>query len=477
MSATTDYLAIDLGASSGRGVVGSFDGSRLSLREVHRFANTPVSLPTGLHWDTPRLFEEVKRSLGLAAKAGAIAGAGIDTWGVDYGLLSSAGELLGLPHHYRDARTAGMMEAAFGVMPRERIYGRTGIQFMALNTIYQLMAEKRSNDGRLGLARSLLFTPDLLHYWLTGVRRSEVTIASTSQLYDGAAGAWAWEIVDALGLPRGIFPEVAAPGTAVGPLLDRVAEETGAKGVTVIAPAGHDTGSAVAAVPAAGDGWAYISSGTWSLVGRELAAPVRSAAALAANFTNEGGVAGTTRFHKNVAGMWLLQECQRVWASAGREYTFEQLSAMAREGDARATVIDPDDEVFAEPGDMAGRIRDVAARTGQRVPGSDAAVVRCILESLALKTRSVIRTLESLTGPVERIHVVGGGSRNAVLCQWTADACGKVVYAGPVEATAAGNVMVQAMGQGRVGSLAEVREVVRRSVEVEVYEPRGGGWE
>lgn len=472
MSATTDYLAIDLGASSGRGVVGSFDGSRLSLREVHRFANTPVSLPTGLHWDTPRLFEEVKRSLSAAAKSGSLAGIGIDTWGVDYGLLSSAGELLGLPHHYRDGRTGGMMEAAFAVMPRELIYSRTGIQFMALNSVYQLMAEKRSNDGRLGLARSLLFTPDLLNYWLTGVRRSEVTIASTSQLYDTVAKSWVWEVVDALGLPRGIFPEVAAPGSEVGGVLERVAEETGARGVTVIAPAGHDTGSAVAAVPAKGDGWAYVSSGTWSLVGRELAAPVRSAAALAANFTNEGGVAGTTRFHKNVAGMWLLQECQRVWAGAGRAYTFEQLSAMALEGEAGATLIDPDDEVFAEPGDMPTRIREAAGRAGQRVPESDAAIVRCILESLAEKTRAVIESLEAITGTVERIHVVGGGSRNAVLCQWTADACGKPVYAGPVEATAAGNVMVQAMAQGRVGSVAEVREVVRGSVDVVVYEPR-----
>jgi rhamnulokinase len=474
MPATADYLAIDLGASSGRGVVGSFDGSKISLREVHRFPNVPVVLPTGLHWDTPRLFEETKRSIALAAQSGAApSGVGIDTWGVDYALLSSAGELLGLPHHYRDPRTAGLVEAACRKVPRELIYARTGIQFMALNTLYQLLAEARSADGRLAAATKLLFTPDLLNYWLTGVQRSERSIASTSQFYDTGANAWATDLLRALGLPEQILPDVALPGTPVGPLLASIGDETGARDLSVIAPAGHDTGCAVAAVPAeAARDWAYLSSGTWSLVGRELAAPIRTPAALEANFTNESGVAGTIRFHKNVAGLWLLQECKRTWAAQGRSYSFEQLAAMGAGAPAFAVLVDPDDPSFAEPGDMPARIRAFAARTGQAPPDSDAALVQCILESLALKCRVVIDSLEQLTGPVRTIHIVGGGSRNHVLCQFTANACARPVLAGPVEATAAGNVMVQAMAQGRVGSLAEVRAVVRASIDLISYQPR-----
>jgi rhamnulokinase len=483
MGASADYLAIDLGASSGRGVVGSFDGGSLTLREVHRFPNVPLSLPTGLHWDAPRLFHETKRAMMLAAQEGAgggrngtgveLAGIGIDTWGVDYALLSSAGELLGLPHHYRDGRTRGLVEEACRVAGREHIYARTGIQFMALNTLYQLLADLKSNDGRLEAARTLLFMPDLLNYWLTGERSSERSIASTSQLYDTGADAWATDIVRQLRLPERVLPEVVRPGTQVGALLPRIAEETGVRRAVVIAPASHDTASAVAAVPArGGEDWAYVSSGTWSLVGRELKVPVRSAAALAANFTNECGVGGMIRFHKNVAGLWLLQECLRNWAAAGRAHSFEEIAAMAASGAPFAALVDPDGDAFAEPCDMPSRIREAAVRTGQRPPSSDAEIVRCILESLALKCRTVIDTLESLTGAVRTIHVVGGGARNAVLCQFTANACGRPVIAGPVEATAAGNVMVQAMAQGRVASLGEIRAVIARSVEQTVYEPR-----
>lgn len=478
MPVTADYLAIDLGASSGRGVVGSFDGAKLTLREVHRFANTPVSLPTGLHWDTPRLFEETKRSISLARQSGAaISGIGIDTWGVDYALLASSGELLGLPHHYRDPRTNGLVEAAFRTVPREQIYSRTGIQFMALNTLYQLLAEARAADGRLAAAKSLLFTPDLLNYWLTGVRRTERSIASTSQFYDTGDNTWASDLLRAFELPESILPAIAAPGTAVGPLISSIADETGVQSATVIAPASHDTGSAVAAVPViggAGD-WAYLSSGTWSLVGRELTAPLRTSAALDANFTNESGVAGTIRFHKNVAGLWLLQECQRTWAAHGRTYTFEELAAMAVAGEQFRTLVDPDDASFGEPGDMPARIRAYAMSSGQPVPDSDAALVQCILESLALKCRTVIDMLESLTGPVRLIHIVGGGSQNKVLCQFTANACARHVIAGPVEATAAGNVMVQAMAQQRVSSLADIRTIIAASIPRITYEPLDTG--
>lgn len=489
MSATTEYLAIDLGASSGRGVVGSFNGSRLALHEVHRFPNTPISLPTGLHWDTPRLFEEIKHSLTIAARSsGELAGIGIDTWGVDYALLSSAGELLGLPHHYRDPRTNGAMEEVFKLVPRERIYERTGIQFMALNTLYQMHAERKCGDGRLELARKMLFTPDLLNYWLTGEQRTERTIASTSQFYDTGTNTWADDIVRAVGIPERLLPEIATPGSTLGPLRRALADEVGVRSVAVILPGSHDTASAVAAAPggvAGNDGdrgaWAYISSGTWSLVGRELTRPVRTPAALAANFTNETGVEGTIRFHKNIAGLWLLQECQRVWAMQGRSYTFEQMAEMAKAASPFGVLVDPDDGPFGEVCDMPARIAAYAVRTGQRPPDSDAAVVRCIFESLALKYRMTIELLEGLTGAVGTIHVVGGGSRNELLCQLTADACSRVVIAGPVEATAAGNVMVQALAQRRVSSLAEIRAVVAASFPQVTYTPRPNahrsGWD
>ncbi len=475
MPATAQHhLAIDLGASSGRAVLGSFDGATLSLRELHRFPNGPIELPTGLHWDTPRLFEEIRHSLTLAASNGiTLRGMGIDTWGVDYALLSSKGELLGLPHHYRDPRTQGLMDFAFTRMPRERIYARTGIQFMALNTLYQLLAELRTGDGRLAAARTLLFTPDLLNYWLTGLFKSEHSIASTSQLYDTATSAWAIDLVSAMGLPPHILPPVAAPGTTLGPLLPALGRETGAGAIDVIAPASHDTGSAVAAVPANGDdGWAYISSGTWSLVGRELRAPIRTPQALAANFTNECGVENTIRFHKNIAGLWLLQECQRIWAAQGRTHTFSQLAELAMSAPPWVSLVDPDDPAFAGFGDMPERICAYCRRTGQPPPRTDAALARCILESLALKCRAVIETLELLSGPVSRIHMVGGGVQNTVLCQFTASATGRPVIAGPVEATAAGNVMAQLLATGGVSNLRQIREVIARSFSPVHYEPR-----
>lgn len=480
MPASADYLAIDLGAASGRAVLGSFDGARLALREIHRFANGPVELPTGLHWNAARLFEEVKRGVAAAHRSGAtLSGVGIDTWGVDYGLLSSSGELLGLPHHYRDTRTRGLMEEAFGRMPRERIYARTGIQFMTINTLYQLMADQRAGDDRLSKARTLLFMPDLLNFWLTGRRCSEATIASTSQLYDTGERAWAEDVVAALGLPRNILPEVIAPGTLVGPLHPALAAETGAGPVPVIAPASHDTASAVAAVPAVGPDmdWAYISSGTWSLVGRELPAPLRTPEALTANFTNECGAQKTIRFHKNVAGLWLLQECQRHWATQGRHYTFDELRELTRAAGPLSALVDPDHASFGEFADMPARIRAYCARTGQPEPGSDGAIARCILESLALKCAATIDQLEALTGPVRMIHMVGGGAQNALLCQFTANAAARPVLAGPVEATAAGNAMVQALAQGRVASLGEIRAVVAASFDLVRYEPEDtGAW-
>ncbi|MCC6677916.1 MAG: rhamnulokinase [Phycisphaerales bacterium] len=481
MPVSDHYLAIDLGAASGRAVLGSFDGARLTLRELHRFPNGPVQRPGGLFWDAPRLLAEVKQGLRLAARAGVkLSGIGIDTWGVDYGLLSPGGELLGLPRHYRDPRTRGLMDEAAKVVPRDRIYARTGIQFMEINTLYQLMAEQRAPDNPLARAQTLLFMPDLLNFWLTGRRCSEQTNASTSQLFDTADRAWATDLITELGLPARIFPEVAAPGTTVGILARAVAEETGVGPVPVIAPASHDTGSAVAAVPASGPAsdWAYISSGTWSLVGRELAAPLRTPEALAANFTNECGVGNTIRFHKNVAGLWLLQECQRHWAGLDRRYTFDQLRILTLAAPSLSALIDPDHPSFGEFADMPARIREFCARAGGPEPATDGAIARCILESLALRCAAVIDRLEALTGPVRVIHLVGGGSRNDLLCQFTANAAGRPVLAGPVEATAAGNAMGQALALGRVASLGDIRAVIAASFPIVRYDPQDqAAWE
>lgn len=477
MSTAHNYLAIDLGASSGRAVLGSFDGQRLTLRELHRFNNGPVELPTGLHWDAGRLLNEIKHSLTLAAQSGTpLSGIGIDTWGVDYGLLDQSGTLLSDPHHYRDPRTRTMMDAAFARVSRDRIYARTGIQFMPLNTLYQLLADLHAPGHPLKRAARLLFIPDLLNYWLTGIARTEPTIASTSQLYDTGSHIWAEDLIEALAIPAHILPEVAPPCTPIGPLLPALARDTGAGPITVFSIGSHDTASAVAAVPALGDsatdGWAYISSGTWSLVGRELLAPIRSPQAMLANFTNECGIEGTIRFHKNIAGLWLLQECQRVWAGQGRRYTFDQLVTIALASPPFASLIDPDHPPFAEFGDMPARIRDYCARAGEPVPDSDGALVRCILESLAIKSRIVIDLLETLTTPVKTIHIVGGGAQNHLLCQFTASATARPVLAGPIEATAAGNIMSQVLATRGVTSLAHIRAVIAASLPPTRYEPQ-----
>jgi len=473
MAAASNYLAFDLGASSGRAVLGSLDGGKLTLREMHRFDNGPVQLRDRLCWDVLGLFTNIKTGLAKCAEhCGQLNGIGIDTWGVDFGLLSPAGELLGLPVHYRDARTKGMMDEALRRAGRELIYAKTGIQFMELNTLYQLLSVSMTERAMLAAADTLLFMPDLLGYWLTGTKRSEHSIASTSQLYDVGEHAWAGDLFEKLELPIDIMPEVASPGTVLGDLLPSVAEEVGLSSAPVIAPACHDTGSAVAGVPAHGDGWAYISSGTWSLVGVEVPDPIRTPEALAQNFTNEGGAAGRVRFLKNVAGLWLVQECKRTWDSRGESRSFAELAELASSSPPLVSFVDPDDARFGEPGDMPRRIQDFCAGTGQAVPQTPGAVVRCALESLALKYRRNIDLLDTLTGSaVGRIHLVGGGINNRLLCQFTADACQRPVIAGPAEATAAGNVMVQALARGDVSSLDEVRQVIADSTRLVEYEP------
>jgi rhamnulokinase len=475
MAVDSTFLAVDLGAESGRAVLGRFDGERIVLEEVHRFPNTPVRLPDGLHWDVLGIFGEIKNGLAKAVKdAGRIESMGVDAWGVDFALLDQDGALISNPYHYRDPRTEGMAERAFDRMPREEIYDVTGIQFMPINTLYQLLAMEDS--PLLGAARTLLLIPDLIGYWLTGERACEFTIASTTQLCDARSGDWARDLMKNMGLPGHIFVEIIPPGTDLGPLLVGVGEETGVKErFPVTAVASHDTASAVVAVPAQGENFAYISSGTWSLVGVELPEPAIALEGMHANFTNEGGFAGTTRFLKNVMGLWILQECRRTWAREGRDYSYEELTRLAEAVPAAGSLLDPDHPSFLPPGDMPGRIRRFCRETGQSLPEKPGEVVRCVLQSLALKYRWVLERTEEITGRrAEVIHVVGGGVRNALLCQLTADATRRPVRAGPVEATALGNLLVQAYSRGYLSSLEEIRAAVRGSpVEVRDYEPKG----
>jgi len=475
MVAKTSFLALDLGAESGRAMLGRFDGERMSLEEVHRFPNMPVKLVDGMHWDVLRIFAEVKEGLGKAVEeAGRIESLGVDSWGVDFGLLDQDGALVSNPYHYRDPRTEGTEERAFGRMPKKEIYDTTGIQFMPINTLNQLLAFEDS--PLLEAAETLLMTPDLIGYWLTGEKTWESTIASTTQLLDARSGDWAWGLLERMGIPGRLFGGIEVPGTELGPLLPNIAGETGAEGTSVTSVASHDTASAVATVPTDDEDFAYISSGTWSLVGMELLAPVITADGMRANFTNEAGFGGTTRFLKNVMGLWILQECRKTWAREGHDYSYEELARRAERTPALGPVVDPDHPVFMSPGNMPSRIRRFCEATGQESPGEPGEVARCVLESLALKYRWVLEKAAEITGrDVRVVHVVGGGVRNELLCSLTADATGLPVRAGPVEATALGNLLVQAYARGYVGSLEEMRAAVRRSVEVRDYEPRGSG--
>ena len=477
MSNQLEFLALDLGAESGRAVLGQFDGERLRLSEVHRFPNGPVRLPDGLHWDVLRLWTEIKRGLALAVqKHGAdLAGVGLDTWGVDFGLLDRDGALVSNPYHYRDSRTDGMLDEAFRRVPREEIFEQTGIQFMPLNSLYQLLAMVVGRSPALDIAETFLTMPDLFNYWLTGRKVCEFSIATTTQCYDPRQGDWARPLLEKMGIPTYIFPEIVPPGTILGQLLPAVAEEVGVNNLPVIAPACHDTGCAVAAVPAEGADFVYISSGTWSLMGAELPEPVINEQSLAFDFTNEGGVGGTFRFLKNIAGLWLVQECRRTWARQGEEFSYDELTQMAAQATPLQSVVDPDHSDFLKPGDMPARIRTFCQMTDQPVPQSKGAVVRCALESLALKYRWVLERLEKILGRrLEPIHIVGGGTQNRLLNQFAADATGRRVVTGPIEATAAGNVIVQMMALGHIGSLEEGRRIVRNSFDVVSYEPTAG---
>ena len=478
MTHSSSFLAFDLGAESGRAMLGRFDGHRLELSEVHRFVNGPVRLPDGLHWDVLRLWTEIKHGLAQAVREHGVdlAGVGLDAWGVDFALLDAQGALVSNPHHYRDGRTDGMLEEAFRRVDRAEIFEHTGIQFMQINSLYQLLSMVVGGSPALKIAETFLTMPDLFNYWLTGRTCCEFSVATTTQCYDPRRRDWAVPLLERLDISPHIFPEVVPPGTILGDLLPSVADEVGAKGLPVIAPACHDTGSAVAAVPAEGPDFAYISSGTWSLMGAELAEPAIDEKSLAYDFTNEGGVGGTFRFLKNITGLWLVQECRRTWARQGNPLSYDDLTHVAAQAEPLRSLVDPDYTEFLKPGDMPARIREFCRMTGQPVPEDKGAVVRCALESLALKYRWVLGCLEEILGRrLEPIHIVGGGTQNRLLNQFAADATGRRVVTGPIEATAAGNVIAQAMALGHIGSLEEGRRVVRESFDVETYEPSGGG--
>ncbi|HCL30456.1 MAG TPA: rhamnulokinase [Candidatus Latescibacteria bacterium] len=474
-------LAFDLGAESGRAILGQFDDNRLELRQLHRFATGATAVLGRLYWDVLRFFDEIQTGLSAAAADGGDLGSvGIDTWGVDYGLLDADGALLDNPRNYRDPRTEGVMERGLARVQRQQIFAATGLQFMPINTLWQLLSMRETESPQLTAAQQLLMIPDLLHYFLTGERACEFTNATTTQFYDPRQRRWSTELFDAFDLPPRILPDIIQPGTRLGAIRPEVAANCGLPRIPVVVPATHDTGSAVAAIPAHGGDFAYISSGTWSLMGAELQEPNVSDAALRYNFTNEGGVGGTYRFLKNIMGLWLVQETRRTWQSQGRDRSYAELTEAARQAPAFGALIDPDDGRFMPPGDMAARVQEFCLETGQSPPQSEGAMIRCILESLALKYRWVLERLEEVLGRrLEPIHIVGGGIQNKLLCQLTADAAGRQVVAGPAEATAAGNLLVQALGLGWLDSVEDIREVVRTSFAPRCYDPAHDGerWE
>ena len=465
------YLAVDFGAESGRAVLARFDHSAVTMEEVRRFKNEPVEYAGSLHWDVPRLWWEVRQTLSSLQKMD-LGSIGVDAWGVDYALLGELGELLQNPYHYRDRRTQGTMENVFRKVPKEEIYWATGIQFMPINTLFQLCAAQRDTPELLKAARHLITIPDLFHYWLTGNAVCEFTNATTTQLVNPVTRTWATELIARLGLPLHLWGRIVEPGTVVGTLRPDLCPNSPSQATLVIAPATHDTGSAVAAISARGT-TAFLSSGTWSLLGTELDAPVINREALRLNFTNEGGVNGSTRLLKNVMGLWMLQCCRQAWTSRGYSCDHAELLELAAREESFLSLVDPDHESFLRPTDMLAAIDQFCARTQQPCPKGAGAYVRTILESLALKYRVVLQHLEALTGKrIEKIRVIGGGSKNRLLNQLTADATGKPVVTGPAEATALGNVAVQALATGAMTSLEQARNIIENSFPSEVFAPR-----
>jgi rhamnulokinase len=474
-------LAFDYGASSGRGVIGSFDGSKLSLNEVHRFSNDPVYVGKSLHWDILRLYHEMKQGIQKAnfETDGNIAGIGIDTWGVDFGLLDANDVLLGNPFHYRDSNTEGMIDEVLKIVSRSEIYHDTGIAFQVFNTLYQLFSMVKNKCSFLEKAETLLFMPDLLAFFLTGNKSCEFTIASTSQMLLAGRGTWAYDMLNKLGIPVQILPDIVDTCAFAGKLQSQVREELGAGEIPVIKVASHDTGSAVISVPFANSDDAYLSSGTWSLLGVECEKPVINDVTLDLNYTNEGGINRTIRLLKNIMGLWIYQECRRAWKKEGLSISYDEMDAMAEAAQPFQAFIDVDDESFYSPGNMPNKVISYCKRTGQKEPEDIGSIVRIVMESLAMKYRSSVEGLEKITGRnIPVLHIVGGGCKNKILSRYTANVLNRTVTAGPVEATAIGNVLAQLIALKEISDVNQARDVVKRSFPTEVYEPEATGiWE
>ena len=469
------YLAIDLGAESGRVMLGSLADGKLTVEEIHRFANQPVTIQGTLRWDLLNLFAGAKAGLKKAADRGvAISGVSTDAWGVDYVLFKEKEAMVTNAFHYRDSRLDGVMEKVFAKVPADRIFAETGIQFMQINTLYQLWTDAQTRPEVLEWADRFLNVGDYFNYLLSGTPAGEASLASTSQLYNPVKKDWAWDLIAALKLPKKLFPDLVPSGTRMGPLQRDVALETNLKNTQVIASCSHDTAAAVAAVPGQGQDWAFLSSGTWSLLGTELGAPIIDAVSRKYNFTNEAGYANTIMFRKNIVGLWIVQECKRAWEAMGNKYSYDELTAMAEAAEPLRSLIRPEDERFGKPGRMPGKIADYCRETGQPVPTDPGSFIRCALESLALLYSKTLSECADATGrKFKTLHVVGGGSRNRLLNQFTADAVGLSVQAGPVEATAIGNLLIQAKTLGH--ETGDIRSVVRRSFPVEVFVPNDAG--
>jgi len=472
----THYIACDLGAESGRVMLGTLTDGHLELEEVHRFPNLIIRLGASLRWDILRTFDELKKGLAkVAARDVRVTSLSVDSWGVDYVWSGFGQEMLAPAYIYRDARTDATFERALATVGRERIFGETGIQFMPLNTLYQLMADLEASPQLLAHAEGFLCIADFLNFLFSGKRVAEESLASTTQIYNPRTKNWSDDLIAAFGFPRAAFPEIVASGTRLGPITEDIAEETGLDGTQVVATCSHDTGAAVAAVPAAdGKDWAFLSSGTWSLIGVELDDPLINDAAREGNFTNEGGFGGTTRFLKNIVGLWILQECRREWERAGTHLTYVELNVLASEAEPLVTLIDPEDPRFVKPGGMSEKIEAFARETGQPVPATPGAFTRAILESLAILYREMLEKIETLTERhISTLHIVGGGSQSALLNQFSANATGRRVVAGPVEATAIGNILIQAIVDERLASLNDLRKTVRASFPIHEFTPSG----
>ena len=478
------YLAIDIGASGGRHLAGQFDGNTLTIKELYRFDNGPTDLAGTLYWNLPSLWSHVQAGLQVARAAAEheIVSIGVDTWGVDFALLGRGDTLLGNPVCYRDARTDGIMEKAFEIVPKSEVFRQSGLQFMQFNTLYQFLAMQHAHSPLLDVAESFLMMPDLFHWLLSGVKSTEFTNATTTQCFDPVRNDWAKPMLERFGLPTGLFQAVSLPGTVLGPLRPALVNATGLKLANIVLPGSHDTASAVMSVPTASPtgqtDWAYISLGTWALMGIESPKPVVNDTVAELNFTNEGGIGGTMRILKNICGMWLLQECRRTWnqqgykGKTGLPLDWKDLNRMIQEAKPLVSFIDPDAREFLGPTNMPEAIVEFCRKTGQPIPESEGAILRCVLDSLALKFRYVFEMCEKIGNRrIETIHIVGGGTKNSQLCQATADACGRLVVAGPVEATAIGNIAMQAVADGTIANIGEARQVIRSSFDVVEYQP------